>query len=439
MTYKNLTALVLLLIAASTPAAADSTPQPMTLAQCVETALEHHPDLAAALAMIDEAQAQLKIAHSAFLPQINLGSFYTRQTFNYSGQPGTPPDLWQRFYQGESNSTSPYYYGGINLSQDIFDFGRKRGTIDRSMAELRAAGHNYQNVKNQIYYNVRAAYYTELADRELVNVEQQGLDNAAQHLQQAEAFYQVGRDPKINVTQEQVAVANAKLALEQAQANLDVAHAGLATAMGIPIEQAPEPVDTLAQIEPAGTLDELLVQAVEKRPDLQSLREQVTAAQADVEYAHANLKPALNLSMFYNFNNLQFPLIYNWSLAGLFAQSLFSGGERHAALRQSEAERRVSQAQHASLFLRVRQGVYSAYSNVRVAQDQINTALTAASEAKENLQLAEGRYQVGYGNIIELTDAQLLATRTATQVVTTRFSYQSASAQLDFVVGKGPQ
>ena len=439
MTNRMLASLVLLLIAAGALAAADSTPQPMTLAQCVETALEHHPDLAAALAMIDEAQAQLKIAHSAFLPQVNLGSFYTRQTFNYSGQPGTPPDLWQRFYQGESNSTSPYYYGGVNLSQDIFDSGRKRGTIDRSMAELRAAEHNYKNVKNQIYYNVRAAYYTELADRELVNVEQQGLDNATQHLHQAEAFYQVGRDPKINVTQEQVAVANARMALEQAQANLEVAHAGLATAMGIPIEQAPELVDTLAQIEPVGTLDELLTQAVEKRPDLQSLREQVTAAQADVEYAHANLKPALNLSMFYNFNNLQFPLIYNWSLAGIFAQSLFSGGERHAALRQSEAGRRVSQAQHASLFLRVRQDVYSAYSNARVAQEQITTALTAASEAKENLQLAEGRYEVGYGNIIELTDAQLLATSTAAQVVTTRFSYQSASAQLDFVVGKGPQ
>jgi len=429
----------MLLITAGSLIAVDPPPQPMTLSQCVETAMEHHPDLAAALAMIDEAQAQLKIAHSAFLPQVNLGSFYNRETYNYAGQPGTPPDLWQRFYQGESNSTSPYYYGGINLSQDIFDFGRKRGTMDRSMAELRAAEHNYKNVKNQIYYNVRAAYYTELADRKLVDVQREGLNNAAKHLKQAEAFYQAGRDPKINVTQEQVAVANAKLALQQAQENLDVAHAALATAMGIPIELAPEPVDTLAQIEPVGTLDQLLTQAVEKRPDLQSLREQISATQADVEYAHANLKPSFNFSTFYNFNNLQFPLIYNWSLAGFFAQSLFSGGERHAALRQSEAERRVSQAQHASLFLRVRQDVYSAYSNVQVAQAQIDTALTAASEARENLALAEGRFQVGYGNIIELTDAQLLATSTAAQVVTTRFNYQSAAAQLDFAVGKGPQ
>jgi outer membrane protein len=429
---------VLLLVAAANLGVADSGPRPMTLAQCVETALEHHPDLAAARAMIDEAQAQLRIAHSVFLPQVNLGSFYNRETYNYAGQPGTPPFLWEKFFRGESNATSPYYYGGINMSQDVYDFGRKRGTMDRNIAELRAVQHNYTNVKNQIYFNVRAAYYTELADREFLEVQQEGLDDANRHLEQAQAFYQIGTVPKIDVTQEEVAVADAKLGVEQAQANLDVAHAALATAMGIPIEQAPEPVDTLAQVEPAGDLDQLLAQAVEKRPDLQSLREQVSAAQADVEYAHANMKPALNFSTFYNFNNLQFPLIYNWSLAGLLAQNLFSGGAKRGALQQADAERRVNQAQAASLFLRVRQDVYSAYSHVKVTKDQIETALTAANEAKENLELAEGRYQVGYGNIVELTDAQVLETSTAAQVVTTRFNYQSARAQLDFVVGKGP-
>ncbi|MGH9455201.1 MAG: TolC family protein, partial [Terriglobia bacterium] len=430
---------LVLLLAASTLAAADSNSQSMTLSQCVESAMERHPDLAAALAMMDEAQAQLKIAHAPYLPEINLGSSYTRQTYNYAGQPGTPPALFHRFFTGESNSTSPYYYGGINLSQDIFDFGRRRSTVDRSMAELRAAEHNYRNVKNQIYFSVRAAYDTELADRELVAVEQAGLLNATKHLQQAQSFYQIGTGAKIDVTQEEVAVANAKLALDQAKANLDVAHAALATAMGIPIEQAPEPVDTLGQEEPVGSLDELLVAAVQRRPDLQSVREQVSAAQADIEYAHANMKPMISFSSFYNFNNLTFPLIYNWSFAGLIAQNLFSGGAKRAALTQAEAEKRVNQAQAASLFLRVRQDVYSAYSNVQVAKDQIGTALTAASAARENLELAEGRYQVGYGNIIELTDAQLLATSTAAQVVTTRFSYQSAAAQLDFVVGKGPQ
>jgi outer membrane protein TolC len=95
------------LMAEGSLAAAGPPPRTMTLAQCVDTAMRHHPDLAAALAMIEEAQAQVKIAHSVFLPQVNLGSFYNRQTFNYAGEPGTPPFLWQKFFQGESNSTSP--------------------------------------------------------------------------------------------------------------------------------------------------------------------------------------------------------------------------------------------------------------------------------------------------------------------------------------------
>ena len=57
---------------------------------------------------------------------------------------------------------------------------------------------------------------------------------------------------------------------------------------------------------------------------------------------------------------------------------------------------------------------------------------------RENLELAEGRYAAGYGNIIELTDAQLLLTDSQVQEIVSRYDYQMAAARLDVAVGRTP-
>jgi hypothetical protein len=56
--------------------------------------------------------------------------------------------------------------------------------------------------------------------------------------------------------------------------------------------------------------------------------------------------------------------------------------------------------------------------NTTVSEKQIDLATIADREAKENLAFAESRYSAGVGNIIELTDAELLAATASAQVVT---------------------
>lgn len=75
----------------------------------------------------------------------------------------------------------------------------------------------------------------------------------------------------------------------------------------------------------------------------------------------------------------------------------------------------------------VDQEVYTEYQNVRVAQDKIALAQKSADEAKKNLAFAEGRYSARAGNVIELTDAELLAATTQS-LVEARYAYQVLSA-----------
>lgn len=412
---------------------------PISLHQAVQIALQKNPDAAAAQALVDAARANVKIAHANYLPQIDLGLSYTRQTYNYGASPGTSPSQWTLFYKGQSNANAPYYYGGLNLSQTIMDFGRTKGQVEVSQAQLEAAEHNLQFVRDQIYYNVRAAYFTVIAAGNAVSIQQAAMKDAERHLDQARAFHQFGTAPGIDVTSEQLALANAKLGLEQAEESREIDRAQLATAMGLPVDQAPEPSESLASSRRIGNLKPLLAEAEQSRQDLLSEFDQVKESMGNLLTAKAQLRPNLSLSTFLDFRNLTWPLVYNWSLGQMLAQTIFAGGANRARVRAAQAQEVAAQEDVASLRLLVDQQVFSALSGLRLANDQIESATVAERYGRENLALAEGRYKVGVGNVVELNDAEYQATQAALQLVSARYNYEVASAKLDFALGRGPQ
>src|SRR5574340_1555080 len=119
-----------------TPTPPTTSGQPLSLAACLTIAHEHQPDLAASEAQVRAAEARLKESHALFRPRIDFGQSYTRQSYNFAAAPGNTPTQVSLFSQPESFANTPYYYAGLTYSQTIYDFGRTRGTVRRSEAEL---------------------------------------------------------------------------------------------------------------------------------------------------------------------------------------------------------------------------------------------------------------------------------------------------------------
>jgi len=419
-------------------AGAAGPPRPMSLAECLQIAEQNHPDLAAARGLIDSARAQVRIARAGYRPQMDGGTYYDRATYNYAATPGTSPSQFESSYTGMSMSSAPYYYGGLLFSQLIYDFGRTHGAVERTGAELEASQQNLKRVHDIVYLNVREAYYTVLSAEEILQARKDAVENQLKHLEQVRSFHEVGTRPKIDVTRQEVNLANSQVDYRQAQENLDVARAALATAMGIPLDQSPEPLNPGPGVPDAGKLDDLMLLAERQRPDLGSLRDQIFAAQADIIVARSYYRPNLRLGAVFNYQNLKFPLVYNWQLAGLVAQNFLDGGTKQARLEAAQSEETVARANLISLVEKIRQEVYADYSDLKVAEDKIQLNQQAVAEAKENLTLAEGRYSAGYGNIIELTDAQTLLTDSQVQEIVSRFDCQTSAARLDVAVGRTP-
>jgi outer membrane protein len=73
---------------------------------------------------------------------------------------------------------------------------------------------------------------------------------------------------------------------------------------------------------------------------------------------------------------------------------------------------------------------------LRRADESIRVSEQTEVEARENLVLAEGRYQTGVGNIIEVTDAQTSLTSARANTIQALHNSRIALAQLEKAVGR---
>ena len=111
-----------------------------------------------------------------------------------------------------------------------------------------------------------------------------------------------------------------------------------------------------------------------------------------------------------------------------------------AALRDLKATSLAEQDvadRHANVFEQdLRVAVTQATLGIRAAQAALIAADELVQLAKERVALAEGRYQTGVGNTIELGDAELALRDAQTQRVTAEYDLALARALLHRTLGR---
>jgi outer membrane protein TolC len=115
---------------------------------------------------------------------------------------------------------------------------------------------------------------------------------------------------------------------------------------------------------------------------------------------------------------------------------LFQGGltrgrisEAHANLIALEAQR---DATRQSILLEVNR----AYADLESATTRVEVMKLSLQKARENLEIAQGRYEAGLGPYIEVTDAQLSAVNAETDHIQALYDYYLAGARLLKAMGR---
>jgi outer membrane protein len=428
--------LALLVLAASAPA---TPPRTLTLDQALETARTNQPQLRQAAAGTQAAMARSDQAMASLLPQVAGSANYQRSTANFTSRPGSLPSQLSGGGSTQSWNTYNYFNLGLSASQLLYDFGQTRFRWRSAQASAAAQRDTEHSTLQQVLLGVRIAYFQARAAKGLVGVAKDTLANQDKHLEQTEGFVEAGTQAEIALAQSRTDVANARVQLITAENAYETAKAQLNDAMGVEGPTDYEVADETLPPVPGedGTTDTLLGEALQSRPELAALANDVRSQELTLRSVRAALGPSVNLSTGFTDAGEQFSnLTWNWSAAVGISIPLFQGGFTRAQVRETEFNLTAAKAQYDAERQLVRLEIEQARLGVRAAKATLSAAGDALVNAQERLRLAEGRYETGVGSIIELGDAQVALTSAGQQKVQAEYNLAQARAQLVKALGR---
>ncbi|HXA49745.1 MAG TPA: TolC family protein [Candidatus Acidoferrum sp.] len=402
-------------------------PTHLTLAQAQQLGIQNNPQLTAARYNAAAAYQVAPQYKSAYEPSLSAN-------FTSVGA-----DNGSRIAAGALNNPSVFNRigSGLTVGQMITDFGRTSNLI--AMAKLQASAQDQvtEATREQILLSVGRAYFAVLRAQAVLRVANQTVANRQAVADQVAALAESKLKSTLDVSFANVNLADAKLLEVQAQNDLKASEADLATAMGLPneagfvLQDEPLPAPMPSQVS------ELLRLAIDNRPELENLRLQHSAAERFVKAEHALYYPYVGV-----IGTAGFAPAANEAIPGRYGAigmnisiPIFNGGLFKARQAQAQAKAKAAAENISDLQNRVARDVRVAYLNATTAYDRMALTQQLLQQATQAADLAQTRYDLGLGNIVELSTAQLNVTSAQIANASAHYEYQTQRIVLDFQTG----
>ena len=405
----------------------------LNIERCIEIALKMQPNILAATGTVRATESRIGQAESNYYPQVNWSSSYSRNkpaSSSSGSSSGTSNGAL-----GRTSGSFDQYSAGFNVSQTIYDFGKTPTQVKIQKYNFDSSRSDLENVSEQIIFNVRQAYYGVLQTRRNMEVSAESVRQFEQHLEQAKGFFTVGTKPKFDVTKAEVDLGNAKLNLILAENALRLAVVNLNNSFGVP--DAPEYTleDNLSFQKYDITLEDSLSKAFQDRPDLKSVVARRQASESSIDLAKTGYYPVLTGNAAYSWSGEKFPLEHGWDVGAALSFPIFSGFLTKYQVQEAKANLNVLKANEESVKQTVISDVQQAFLNLKAAEQRVPTAKLNVEQARENLDIANGRYSAGVGNPIEVTDAEVSLITAKTSYIQALYDYKVAQASLEKAMG----
>jgi outer membrane protein TolC len=158
-----------------------------------------------------------------------------------------------------------------------------------------------------------------------------------------------------------------------------------------------------------------------------------------VKSARSGYWPTLAFNGFAGFNGSSrnsYDLVSQRQLALQLSWPLFNGFQREQTIVQQQSNLDVAEAQAADTRRAVQSVLIAQTAALDAARERIGIAETSVAAATEALRVQRSRYQGGVATIVDMLAAQETLTQAEVAVVSARFDYLRAKAQIEAVLGR---
>ena len=407
-------------------AAPEAAAMDIDLKGAVTTAIQNNRDITIAELKRREAEADVSAAAAKKNPSIS----YSWQRNQYPTQVVTTALGTQSSNHG--------YSQGINVSWDIWTFGKVEGAIDAARYQKNIADLNVYKTEADTKLAAVQAYYQYLEAIKLAEVQAQSVTDYASHLNNVQQQFDAGIVAKLDVLSSNVSLANAKQKSIAADNTRDVAEANLNNIMRVPMNTTLNPLDkNFPQPEFDLTMEQAILMAQKYRWELVEADYGVKAAEASLRSAKARYLPTVSVGGGYSWEEASVTAVDkdDWAVKGGLSWSLWDGGATQASVKKADVAVKTAQETLLQAREKIELEVRQDYLNVLSYKEQIRAAEASVAQAEEAYKIATVRYSSGVGINLDVLDAELALNTARTNYITALYNYNIGLATLEHAMG----
>jgi outer membrane protein len=401
----------------SAPAQSASVGRDLTLAQAEALGLKNNPQISIGKLRALVAREYVREARSTLLPTASLS------VTAVDSNPGS------RLSAGFLNNPIlfPRAAAGASVSQLVTDFGRSTNLLSSSEFQAKAEDQNAAATTAQVILAVDQAFYNVLETKALVTVARQTVDSRQLLVDKIQALTDAKLKSELDLSFAKVDLARGKLLFLEAQNNYQTSLAGLSAILGYPDEQNFQLVEEPATITPPA-LDvlPLIQQALQQRPEVAALQDKVEAAQKFSSAEHDLLRPSVSALGVVGEAPVRDDHISNWyGAVGVNINiPLFNGFLYNARAKAADLQTEVNRQRLADLRNNIARDVRNSWQDTNRAYERLSVTQQLREQASLAFDLAQARYNLGLGSIVEFSQAELQKTEADIADTDARYQYR---------------
>jgi outer membrane protein, multidrug efflux system len=257
----------------------------------IDEARERNFDIAAAIARVRQADAQVRIAGAALLPTVT----------------GTGSATWEHAGLGTGTVASPVSLGNasvdlhnystiVNASYELDFWGRNRAARQSAVASAMFSRFDQQTVALTVVTDVATTWFNALAFADRLAVARGNLAAAEQTLAVIRGRFDAGTATALDIAQQEALVAGERATIPNLANQMEQQVIALGILTGQPPERVSVRPNTLTKLALPPVASGLPSELLARRPDIASAEAQLVAQNFNITVARAAFFPSITLT-----------------------------------------------------------------------------------------------------------------------------------------------
>lgn len=392
--------------------AEDDMPKQWTLRNCIDYALEHNITIRRNRINVESTQEDVKTAKADFLPSLS-GNISQRIVNRPNSASGT-------IISGDNITTSESktsYNGsyGIDANWTVYNGNKRMNTLKQQQLNSRIAELTVNESENSIEENITQIYVQILYSAEAVKVNESTLEVSQKEFERGQELFNAGSIASSDLAQLEAQVSNDNYQLVTSQTTLQNYKLQLKQLLELDgdfeMDLFLPQLDDSSVLIPLPTKDDVYQTALNLRPEIESSKLNIEAADMNIKIIRAGYIPSLSLSAGIgttnaNANDFSFSeqVKQNWnnSIGLTLSIPFFDKRQTKSAVNKAKLQRQTSELDLMDNQKTLYKTIESLWLSANSAQQQYVAATQKLKSTQASYALVSEQFNLGMKNTVEL-------------------------------------